>query len=77
LAAAIIEEPRAEYPIGAFLDELVVWQLGEFREGRALPGLERIAAFSASASNSAFGRTRASLVVVAGEAISKIREGTA
>ena len=33
------EEPISEYPIGIYADELVVWQLGEFREPRAVQRL--------------------------------------
>ena len=32
LLAAIPEKPATEYPIGAYRDEVVVWQLGEFRD---------------------------------------------
>ena len=71
LVSRIVEQPAAEYPIGAYTDELVVWQLGEFREQRAALELQRLAAFS-STQSSAFGRTRASLVAAAGNALSKI-----
>src|SRR5262249_6903334 len=49
LLAAVEEDPRPEYPIGVYLDELVVWQLGEFREARAIPDLERVLGFSPEA----------------------------
>ena len=35
LLSKIEQEPAEEYPIGAYSDELVAWQLGEFRESRA------------------------------------------
>src|SRR5574342_1064906 len=59
LLAAIPQEPASEYPIGAYRDEVVVWQLGEFGEARAIIGLQRVAKFSAeSAESGLFGRTR-------------------
>ena len=67
------EEPRSEYPIGRYSDEVVVWQLGEFRETRAVEGLRRIASFDPnSAEAGPFGRTRQSLVQLAAEALTKI-----
>lgn len=57
-------------------DEVVVWQLGEFREVRALAGLQRIANFDPSAEEMGlFGRTRQELAKVAREAIAKIEGG--
>jgi hypothetical protein len=42
----IQEEPREEYGNGfAYIPDIVIWQLGEFMEQRALDGLWRIAAF--------------------------------
>jgi hypothetical protein len=76
LLAQIVERPRSEYPIGVYLDELVVCQLGEFREKRAVEGLSRIASFDpGSAETGAFGRTRLSLVPLAVEALYKIERG--
>lgn len=76
LLAAIREQPQPEYPIGACADEIAVWQLGEWREARALPELRRIAQFSPEVrSDDVFARSRASTVAFARQAIAKI-EGT-
>jgi len=73
LLAMIQEQPTSEYPIGAYRDEVVVWQLGEFCEPRATEDLRRIAAFDPSVSETGpFGRDRNNLVVLALEALSKI-----
>jgi hypothetical protein len=72
LVQAISEQPVEEYPAGVYTDEMVVWQLGEFREGRARDNLRRIAAFSPAASSGQFGRTRESLVAAAKEALAKV-----
>jgi len=69
----IDEHTGSEYPIGNYLHEIVVWQLGEFREGRALEGLKGIALFDGvSTQIGPFGRTRDRLVHLACEAVSKI-----
>ncbi len=61
-----------EYPIGIYRDEVIVWQLGEFREQRAIRGLERIAKFDPRASTGEpFRRFRASLVKAAEVALKK------
>ncbi len=75
LVQAIPEQPAEEYPQGVYGDEMVVWQLGEFREGRAADELQRITAFSAAASAGRFGRTRESLVAAAKLALAKLGEG--
>jgi hypothetical protein len=73
LLAQIAERPASEYPLGTFLDELVVWQLGEFQESRATSELNRIATFDPeSAERGPFGRTREGLVRLAQEALAKI-----
>lgn len=72
LVRAIQEQPEEEYPIGLYTDEMVVWQLGEFRENRAADELRRIASFSSKVSAGRFGRTRESLVEVAKEALAKL-----
>ena len=70
--------PSSEYPIGVYADEVVVWQLGEFREVRAIAGLRRIANFDPSAEElGPFSRTRQELVELAREAIAKIEGGPA
>ena len=67
------EEPTPEYPIGMPADELVVWQLGEFRESRAIRQLQRIASFRPDITEAGpFSRTRQNLVQLAGEALEKI-----
>ena len=72
------QQPSSEYPIGVYADEVVVWQLGEFREVRATAGLRRIANFDPSAGEiGPFGRTRQGLVRIAREAIAKIEGGPA
>ena len=76
LVAQIEEPPAEEYPIGIYRDELVVWQLGEFRESRAIAHLRRIAAFDAEATAGApFHRTRDSLVEIARAALARIEGG--
>ena len=73
LLSAIQERPTAEYPIGAYRDEVVVWQLGEFREPRAVADLRRLASFDPSAKEQGpFGRTREQLVQLTREALGKI-----
>ena len=68
------QQPVSEYPIGVYSDEVVVWQLGEFREPRALEQLRRIVSFDPDATESGpFGRTRQGLVRLAREALTKIR----
>lgn len=75
LAARIEEQPASEYPIGIYRDELVVWLLGERRERRAIPQLQRIAAFRADATaGPPFNRTRQSLVGLAKQALAQMGE---
>jgi hypothetical protein len=70
------QQPTSEYPFGIYADEVVVWQLGEFREPRALGNLRRIISFDPSATESGpFGRTRRSLVALARDALAKIEGG--
>jgi hypothetical protein len=78
LLAAMAEQPATEYPIGIYRDEVVVWQLGEFREERAVAELQRIASFDPHASETGpFGRTRQHLIAMAQEALAKIQGGSA
>lgn len=73
LLSRIEEQPIWEYPFGTDRDELVVWQLGEFREMRALDQLRRVAAFRLEAKvPDPVGRTREVLVAAAKAAIQKI-----
>jgi hypothetical protein len=76
LIEAITEQPAEEYPAGVYTDEMVVWQLGEFQERRAIHDLQRIAAFSPGAAGGRFGRTREGLVAAAREALTKMGEST-
>ncbi|MDX1948282.1 MAG: hypothetical protein SFU86_23020 [Pirellulaceae bacterium] len=74
LAVDIEPAPAEEYPAGVYTDELVVWQLGEFREQRATGILEWIAKFDPTATSPGpFSRTRESLVAAARTALAKIR----
>ena len=74
LLAAIVERPNIEYPIGVYRDDVVVWQLGEFGETRAVDDLQRIAAFVPhTESGGALVRTRCSTVDLAIEALQKIQ----
>ena len=67
------EQPSAEYPLGINVDEIVVWQLGEFREVRAVDKLRRIASFDETRTvDGPFGRTHHDLVEAANEALGKI-----
>jgi hypothetical protein len=72
LLQAMEEEPKEEYPAGAYVNEAVVWQLGEFRERRALADLRRISSFLPEATAGRFQRTRRTLVAAAHEALAKI-----
>jgi hypothetical protein len=72
------ERLRSEYPIGIYSDEVVVWQLGEFKESRAAEAMRRIASFDPDCAGAgSFGRTRRSLVGLAREALGKIEHGSA
>jgi hypothetical protein len=76
LLSRVSEEPSSEYPIGVYADETVVWQLGEFREARAVEGLRRVISFDPrSEEKGPFGRTRRSLIPVAQAALEKIEAG--
>jgi len=70
-------KPASEYPIGTYADEVVLWQLGEFRELRAVAELHRVASFDPNtAEDGPFRRTRHELVTLAREALAKITSGT-
>jgi len=73
LLEAMEEQPKKEYPAGVYLDEMVVLQLGDFREKRAVADLERVARFNpAKSTGEPFKRTRGRLVKLAKEALAKI-----
>jgi len=74
LLARIPEQPKEEYPIGTGRDEVIVWQVGELREQRAIRDLERIANFDPRASTGEpLRRSRGLLVEIAEGALRKIR----
>ena len=76
LLAGMEHQPGFEYPIGIYTDEVVVWQLGELREPRAVEGLRHIASFESTAAESGpFGDIRPKLVSLAREALTKIEGG--
>ena len=73
LLVQIQEQPSPEYPIGIHGDNMVIWQVGELREFRALEELRRIAAFSLLCPEcDPFKRSRHSTVSTALKAIGKI-----
>lgn len=72
LLGTMSQEAAEEYPIGTYTDELVVWQLGEFRESRAAADLERLTAFSSRPTYGKARRTRSTLMAAAHEALNKI-----
>ena len=73
LLQEVKETPGDEYPIGTQLEETVIWQLGEFREARAVPDLKRIVAFDPDTKDR-FGGNRRKTVDTANEALLKITE---
>jgi hypothetical protein len=74
LLSQIQEQPNLEYPIGIYADDIIIWQVGEFREARALEELRRISAFlpEAQAESDPFKRRRHSTVSAAFKSIGKI-----
>ena len=58
--------------IRSYTEDLVVWQLGEFREERAVPDLKRIIQFDTETETGRFCRTHETLVANAKEALTKI-----
>ncbi len=64
--------PDTEYPIGLYADELVVWQLGEFRERRAVEALRLITLFNTTTEVDMLGRTHRHLVQLAFASLAKI-----
>jgi hypothetical protein len=62
------QEIRPEYPIGAATAEIVVWQLGEFREKRAAETLRGMI------SSNTLDKTPGSLTELAREALKKIEK---
>lgn len=69
-------EPRAEYPFGVPFDEVVVWQLGQFKETRAVEGLRRVLGFDPALSDEVFGLNRFMTVRTAHEVLQQIEAVT-
>ncbi|MEM9508964.1 MAG: hypothetical protein AAGA16_14980 [Cyanobacteria bacterium P01_E01_bin.35] len=75
LVSNITEKPEAEYPAGIYRDVLIIWQLGEFKEQRAIKRLQRITAFAPNLdTGDPFHRDRQSTIKVAQDALRKIKE---
>jgi len=70
------EEPKQEYRHGYYLDEVVIFQLAEFRERRAVEDLERIAKFDAIPSGHSIFRDNVRTVTLAKQALERINEVT-
>ena len=76
LLTQVKETSEREYASGMSLNEIVIWQLGEFQEPRAVPELARITAFDAKfAEDGPSGRTCQEFVKLAREALAKIAAG--
>lgn len=75
LLQEIPEQPIDSYPAGYSLEQTVILQLAQWKEPRAVPGLERVAAFPLVPSDPAavFRRDQQALVALARTAISHIR----
>jgi len=75
LLEQIPEVPEQEYPIGNYFDDIVIWQLGEFREKRAIADLEKILRFDPKKrSKYPPWRDRETTIELAKAALEKIRE---
>jgi hypothetical protein len=68
----IREEPTQDYPAGFYLDEVVILQLAEFREKRAIDDLKRITAFNVKPSPHPIFRDHVRTVAFAKQALEKI-----
>ena len=64
--------PRSEYPFGVPFDEVVIWQLGQFKEERAADGLRRVLDFDSSSSDEVFGLNRFMTIRTALEALRQL-----
>src|SRR5262249_8212629 len=70
----IKEIPEPEYLAGFAVDDMAIWQMGEFREQRAVQQLEKIVQFDPnSQSPGKFPRTRKKTVELAQTALAKIQ----
>ena len=72
LLRKINEKPTPEYPHGFYLDEIVIQQLAEFKEKRAVEDLKRITAFNARPSPHPYFRDNIRTVNVAKQALEQI-----
>ncbi len=68
----MLAQPRPEYPFGIPFDEVVIWQLGQFREARAVKGLKRIIEFDSNSSDEVFGLNRFMTIRTAWESLREI-----
>lgn len=75
LLSEVEERPSDEYPIGPSLAKIVIGQLAEFRETRAVSDLERIAAFDPNTKNR-FGADQRRIIDAANGALRKIKSST-
>ncbi len=66
------DQPRSEYPFGVPFDEIVIWQLGKFKEKRAVAGLKRVLGFDSSGSDEVFGLNRFMTIRTAAESLEEI-----
>jgi len=72
------EIPSTEYPIDIYRDNVVIYELGELKEQRAVEHLQTIANFDPNASSGEpFHRNRISTVKAAVEVLQKIQEDIA
>jgi hypothetical protein len=78
LLASIPEAPTEEYPIGLSLETVIIAQVAAWGERRALPDLERIAAFrdAPKDDDAWFQRDQSRLKALAADALSRIRGST-
>jgi len=73
LLGRVGKRPSPEYPMGIYGEEIVIWQLGEFVERRALELLHKISKYDPDSPEvGPFKRTRKSTIEEAFAAIKKI-----
>jgi len=75
LVAQIEEQMPVEYGSGVRCDESIIWQLGKFRERRAIPHLQRIEAFNPETGGPFRFRKRVILIEKARAALAEIEGG--
>ncbi len=74
LLSEIEEKPEDEYPAGSSRDNIVIWQLGEWQEKRALPDLKRILKFNPETTSNDKQRSRKPTVALVEQAIQHIED---